>query len=260
MKGASTDTPQQAGVPVAKGQKSRLADAERGLAVVLDLLRTLRAWDGFERGSERLLREVSGTLGHEAACLWLPQEDALIARAIWSAPSIEHRALESALRPLRFPPGVGLPGRAWLDRELIQPTTSIAGDRSPQCYVVLDGLCGSVALPALAGGEVLGVLELYSTAPVELSERLRLVLSAVGDELGSFFARRRGELGLSPLTTRELEVLTLAAEGLTGRKIGERLAITVATVKTHFEHIYTKLEVSDRTAAVAYALRGGLIE
>jgi DNA-binding NarL/FixJ family response regulator len=49
------------------------------------------------------------------------------------------------------------------------------------------------------------------------------------------------------------------AQGLNGRNIAERLAISRATVKTHREHISAKLGVSDRTSAVAYALRGGLI-
>jgi DNA-binding NarL/FixJ family response regulator len=77
--------------------------------------------------------------------------------------------------------------------------------------------------------------------------------------LGAAFARRRGELKLSPLTARELEILMLAADGLTGRRIAELLEISPATVKTHFEHIFRKLDVGDRTSAVARAIRGGLI-
>ena len=94
----------------------------------------------------------------------------------------------------------------------------------------------------------------------ELSERLMGVLAAVGHELGALFARRRGELGASPLTERELAVLTLAANGLAGRRIADRLKISPSTVKTHLEHTYAKLGVSDRSSAVACALRAGLIE
>jgi ATP/maltotriose-dependent transcriptional regulator MalT len=70
----------------------------------------------------------------------------------------------------------------------------------------------------------------------------------------------RGELESSPLTARELEVLTLAALGLSVSSIGERLTISRGTVKSHLEHIYGKLGVVNRTAAVAQALRTGLIE
>jgi ATP/maltotriose-dependent transcriptional regulator MalT len=124
----------------------------------------------------------------------------------------------------------------------------------------VSGLRGTLAIPALSGSGVLCVLELYSADPPTLSERMREVLGAVARELGDFFARRRGELDMSPLTARELEVLTLAALGLPVSSIGERLTISRGTVKSHLEHIYSKLGVVNRTAAVAHALRTGLIE
>jgi DNA-binding CsgD family transcriptional regulator len=61
------------------------------------------------------------------------------------------------------------------------------------------------------------------------------------------------------LTPRQLEVLELAADGRAGRMIAEELVISPATVKTHFENIHTKLGVRDRAAAVAKAMRLGLI-
>jgi ATP/maltotriose-dependent transcriptional regulator MalT len=54
------------------------------------------------------------------------------------------------------------------------------------------------------------------------------------------------------LSERELEVLGLIARSLTNRGAAARLFISEATVKTHLLHIYAKLEVSDRAAAVAY--------
>jgi two-component system nitrate/nitrite response regulator NarL len=62
------------------------------------------------------------------------------------------------------------------------------------------------------------------------------------------------------LSNRELEVLGLAAEGNTGPQIAARLSLSPATVKTHFENVYQKLGVSGRAAAVARALRTGLIQ
>lgn len=62
------------------------------------------------------------------------------------------------------------------------------------------------------------------------------------------------------LSSRELEVLQLAARGASGTGIGQRLYISPATVKTHMQRIFEKLAVSDRTAAVAEALRRGLIQ
>ena len=240
-------------------QGAALADAEVGLTVLLAVVGRLRAWDSFERDGEGLLRDLAVTLGLEAAVLWLPQKDQLVARAIWTSPGVEYKSLESALRPLRLGRGVGLPGGAWLRRDLVDGAMSIDGDASEGKRSYPSGLQAVFALPALAAGDVLAVIELYSASPVALSGRLRQVLSALGHELGCFFARHRGELNLSPVSARELEVLTLTALGLTNREIGERLAISRATVKTYLEHTYRKLGVSDRASAVAYALRAGLI-
>ena len=54
-------------------------------------------------------------------------------------------------------------------------------------------------------------------------------------------------------------MLQLAADGLSGPEIAAHLHVSPATVKTHFENIYAKYDVSDRVAAVAKALREGLI-
>jgi ATP/maltotriose-dependent transcriptional regulator MalT len=52
------------------------------------------------------------------------------------------------------------------------------------------------------------------------------------------------------LTPRGLEVVALAARGLSAQRIAEHLVISTMTVRTHFENLYPKLQVSDRAAAV----------
>jgi DNA-binding NarL/FixJ family response regulator len=61
------------------------------------------------------------------------------------------------------------------------------------------------------------------------------------------------------LSVREIEVLGLVAKGYGNRETGKALHISTATVKTHLIHIYNKLGVSDRTAAVTTALEKGII-
>ncbi|CAM3309934.1 response regulator [Stackebrandtia soli] len=89
-------------------------------------------------------------------------------------------------------------------------------------------------------------------------------------------AAARGETILSPsvatrlvsqvrapadtLSAREIEILELIARGATNREAAKRLFISEATVKTHLLHIYTKLGVNDRAAAVATGFRRGLLD
>ncbi len=61
------------------------------------------------------------------------------------------------------------------------------------------------------------------------------------------------------LSSRETEVLKLVATGLSNKKIAAQLILTEATVKSHMAHIFTKLNVKSRTAAVAAAREQGII-
>ena len=61
------------------------------------------------------------------------------------------------------------------------------------------------------------------------------------------------------LSEREIEVLQLVAEGFSNREIAKNLHISQATVKSHLIHIFGKLGVSDRTAAVTNALQRGIL-
>lgn len=60
------------------------------------------------------------------------------------------------------------------------------------------------------------------------------------------------------LTAREAEVLGLIGAGFTNREIAERLVVSEATVKTHINHLFSKIDARDRAAAINYAAQHGL--
>lgn len=62
------------------------------------------------------------------------------------------------------------------------------------------------------------------------------------------------------VSERELEILRLTSQGLSAHEIGRELSLAESTVKTHLTRIYGKLGVSERAAAVAEAMRSGLID
>jgi DNA-binding NarL/FixJ family response regulator len=61
------------------------------------------------------------------------------------------------------------------------------------------------------------------------------------------------------LSTREIEVLELVARGTSNKEIAKQLWVSETTVKSHMLHIFDKLGVTDRTAAVTAALKRGII-
>jgi DNA-binding NarL/FixJ family response regulator len=72
--------------------------------------------------------------------------------------------------------------------------------------------------------------------------------------------RRERAGGAAGLTTRELEILDLVAQGLSNGRIAKQLWVTVTTVKFHLTSVYRKLEVSNRTEAARAAHRLGLVQ
>ena len=101
---------------------------------------------------------------------------------------------------------------------------------------------------------------LKSTPPAELVETIRQVHAGRKGIPPNVAARIAEHLGEETLTGRELDVLRLIAGGNRNRDIAERLFISEETVKVHVKHVMEKLGASDRTQAVAIALRRGIIQ
>jgi DNA-binding NarL/FixJ family response regulator len=149
----------------------------------------------------------------------------------------------------------------------------------------MPGLGGAAAIRALAEqGSAAHVLVLTTydsdsdvTPALEAGATGYLLKDAPREQLvAAIHAAARGEAVLAPsvatrlvsqlrapaqdaLSERELEVLTLIAQGETNRGAAAKLFISEATVKTHLLHIYEKLGVNDRAAAVAAAYERGLL-
>jgi DNA-binding NarL/FixJ family response regulator len=66
--------------------------------------------------------------------------------------------------------------------------------------------------------------------------------------------------GVHALTPRELEVLRAVAEGLSNRRIGQKLTISERTVKAHMHIIFRKLRVASRTEAVVLGIKTGYVQ
>jgi two-component system NarL family response regulator len=113
---------------------------------------------------------------------------------------------------------------------------------------------------------------LKDTTPNELVHAVRAVAAGSSllspamatrllDEFAVLVRRQDGPAeGTGALSRRELEVLTLVAQGLNNRSIAERLFISENTVKNHIRNIHEKLQVHSRMEAVVRAVREGVLQ
>jgi DNA-binding CsgD family transcriptional regulator len=215
--------------------------ARRVQAAQSAFARATSGWRSFEHDGHGLLTGLAVALDCRAAILWLPFKREMAARLVWRD-STAHAAILDSVRPgSRLRRDDGHVWRAWSSRGPASAPTA-------------------VAIPAVCREEGLALLELRSGGPFDASEPLMHCFRQLGDELGRVLDEHRDDLDMPAVTRRELEVLQLAATGYSAREIAEYLVIGNSTVTTHFENLYPKLGVSDRAAAVAAALRLGLID
>ena len=100
---------------------------------------------------------------------------------------------------------------------------------------------------------------LKDTSLVEFTDCIRRVSRGETRVPDALVARLAGRVGAAELTRRELEVLNRMAAGRANKEIATDLFVSESTVKTHINHIMTKLGCADRTQAVTQALNRGLI-
>ncbi|WP_405057790.1 response regulator transcription factor [Kribbella sp. NBC_01505] len=154
------------------------------------------------------------------------------------------------LMDLRMPGGSGLEAIAELRRR---------GARS-KVLVLTTWDTDADTVPAIEAGAT-GYL-LKDAPPAELFTGVREAAagrSVLSPAVASRLVTAVRTPAASPLAAREREVLALVAKGTSNREIARELFISEATVKTHLSHIFTKLDVNDRAAAVAKGYEQGIL-
>jgi DNA-binding NarL/FixJ family response regulator len=158
-----------------------------------------------------------------------------------------------------FRPDVTLLDLRLGDMSGIDALIAIRGEFPGACVIMLTMFEGDVEIQrAMKVGAAAYLLKsMSSDSIVETIRRVHTGKKYVAPEIAVHLAEHMGEETLSP---RETEVLRLVSDGNRNQDIAQKLFISEETVKIHVRHILEKLNASDRTQAVAIALRRGIIE
>jgi DNA-binding CsgD family transcriptional regulator len=122
-------------------------------------------------------------------------------------------------------------------------------------FLSMIGVRHFLLIPLAPQGQIDYRILLRRTGGREFTERERLMLSLARPQIAKIhetLLRKRRDTELL-LTARQKDLLRQVAAGLTNRQIGRNLSISEGTVRKHLEHIYARLDVSNRAAAVARA-------
>jgi DNA-binding NarL/FixJ family response regulator len=145
------------------------------------------------------------------------------------------------------------------DSSGIDVVSAVVGEFPDARIVMLTTFEGDVEIQRSLAAGARGYI-LKTTPPAELVEVIRQVHAGrkrIPQEVAAQLAEHIAD---EPLTGREIDVLQHVASGNRNRDIAERLLISEETVKVHVKHIMEKLGARDRTAAVAIAVRRGIIQ
>ncbi len=171
--------------------------------------------------------------------------------------------LVERLRPNVLVLDLMIPGLSGLE------VTSQLGKRAPKTRVVILSMHGdkSYVLEALRNGAAGYVLKDSSAdelikAVHEAAANRRYLSPPLSDSAVDAYVQQAGATTTDPydsLSSREREVLQLAAEGYTNPQIGKRLFISPRTVEIHRANMMTKLDLRNQTDLIRYALKRGIL-
>ncbi len=144
------------------------------------------------------------------------------------------------------------------DKSGIDAMVAIRGEFPDARVIMLTTSEGDVEIQRALGTGARGYI-LKSMPPKDVIEAIRIVHAGKKRIPPAIAAHLAEHYADEDLTAREIEVLQQISGGNRNRDIADRLFISEETVKVHIKHIMEKLGASDRTQAVAIALKRGII-
>jgi two-component system sensor histidine kinase UhpB len=174
--------------------------AQQRLAAEHSISRLLASAASLEEAAPAILDRLLESLGMDVGALWVLDPTEALLRHSATRLRVQSGREESLSRThesLSFAPGVGLPGRAWQERRNIWiAELSSTTDMPRSDLLARAGLTSAAAFPIQSGGNVLGVLELFTARHMAHDENVDNMVLAISSELGQFIQRRNAEEAL----------------------------------------------------------------
>jgi PAS domain S-box-containing protein len=170
-----------------------------------------------KEAARRTLEGICDSLGWEVGALWEADRQAFELRCVefWHHPSLDVSAFEQTSRRMTLVRGIGLPGRVWQSGEPATiPETPNDKNFPRAASAASAGLLGAFAFPVQTRGETLGVMEFFSRKAQILDNHLLTLMAVLGNQIGQFMARQRGEESLRESEARYRLVVESAAEAI----------------------------------------------
>jgi PAS domain S-box-containing protein len=173
-----------------------------------DVSRALAESATLTEGLPKILQAVGNRLGWQMGVIWLINKRRMVLRAaaVWCAPGLAANEFETVTREMTLPRGAGAPGRVWLDgKPLWVADVKEDSDLSLVRLKALGNLRSMVAYPLRSVRKVTGVVEFFSQRGREPDDDLLRTLATLGNQIGEFVERARGE---EELRTRDRAIMS----------------------------------------------------
>ncbi|HEX4749745.1 MAG TPA: PAS domain S-box protein [Bryobacteraceae bacterium] len=189
--------------------------AEERLRMQFTVSQLLASASQVDEVARPLLATIGTGLRWEVGFLWIRQreEDSLQCLQSWSMTNFASPHFAEEMCRVRFAEGEGLPGRVWKQRRAIWlPDLDAEGALPRREQLASENLRSAVAFPIVDRGEVVGIAEFFAHQIRELDADLISTLLSIGNQVGQFLQRARGEEALRTGESRKAAILESALD------------------------------------------------